>query len=345
MFVSGREISYSRNTLMLHLLEKLGHEVDIATFGGETNSIVFRTAISFIKAAKKSLVRKDNSIIVCGFYGHMLVILLKLTLKKTIIFDAFVSTFDTLCNDRNLCQKIPTIAALSKWIDQLSCSLANEIIVDTVAQKKFFISELGANPDKIHVIYAGCNENIFYPYDDEEEEDFVLFYSSFLPLHGLPVVMAAAEYLQQVKFRIIGPLKKLKNFSQIPPNVEIFDVVRLQDLPRHIAKAKLCLGGHFGGGEKAKRVIASKTFECMSMAKPVIVGINEANSELFTHGIDSWFCEMNNPIELAKAISYLMSNDPLRRFIASNARKTFIEKASSSVLARELHKAISRYTG
>lgn len=341
LFVSGRETTYSRNSMLISVLRKMGYSVDVGTFQTKSHSILLRTALTFLNASRK-LKERDYFAIVCGFYGHLLTILLKKYFDKPIVFDAFVSTFDTLCNDRSLCTNDCLIGRLSKWIDQYSCASADIVLVDTNAQKKYFSEKLNVISNKVYVVYASCNEDIFFP-RRQLEEDYILFYSSFLPLHGVSTILQAARHLERenIKFRLIGPIRKLKGIPDIPTNVELLNSVKLQELPTHIAKSKICLGGHFGKSEKAKRVISSKTFECMAMAKAVIVGANEANSELFTHGEDSWFCEMDNPLELAKAIKCLFYNDKVREHISLNARKTFLQKASYSIISNQLHKAIS----
>lgn len=330
--------------MLISVLRNMGYSIDVATFQTKSHSILLRSVLTFLIALRK-LKTRDYFAIVCGFYGHLLTILLKNYSDKPIIFDAFISTFDTLCNDRGLCTNDCVIGRVSKWIDHYSCASADIVLVDTIAQKKYFSEKLNVTSSKVYVVYASCNEDIFFP-RQQLEEDYVLFYSSFLPLHGVSTILQAARYLERenIKFRLIGPIKKLKGVPDIPSNVELLDSVKLQELPTHIAKSKICLGGHFGKSEKAKRVISSKTFECMAMAKAVIVGYNEANSELFTHGEDSWFCEMDNPIELAKAIRYLFYNDQVRLHISLNARRTFLQKVSYPMISKQLHTAILSIT-
>ena len=84
----------------------------------------------------------------------------------------------------------------------------------------------------------------------------------------------------------------------------------------------------------------SYAFQMIAMGKPVIMGDNAANRELLTHGVDSWFCEMNNPRALAEAISTLLQDRELSNRIAGGALKTYQEAASSKFLKSIVQESI-----
>jgi glycosyltransferase involved in cell wall biosynthesis len=119
-------------------------------------------------------------------------------------------------------------------------------------------------------------------------------------------------------------------------NIEFCPPVPLARLPEEIAAAEVCLGGHFGASGKAARVIAGKTFQCLSMGKAVIVGENAANRELLTPGVDAAFCAMNDPAALAEAIQRLVGDAAQRQRLGAAARQTLLERASLPVLTAEL---------
>jgi glycosyltransferase involved in cell wall biosynthesis len=111
-------------------------------------------------------------------------------------------------------------------------------------------------------------------------------------------------------------------------NIEFIDWVTLDELSIERRKADICLGGHFGETNKAKRVIPGKVYDCLSARKPVILGNNPANRELFEDGKNVIFVEHGNPEQLADAILNLKNDEVIREKIAEQGYKLFLEKCT-----------------
>lgn len=343
LFTCGREPSYQRNALILSIL-KDRYPVIAAT--SSHPRLLVRHFIVSVKLMKLWARRIDMSFV--GFLGQPIMPLLRLFWKGPILFDAFISLYDTFCYDRQWFLPQSLMGKFSFWLDRYSCSLADLIILDTRAQANYFHERFAVPQEKLRVLFVGCDDILFSPMTSVENSiPTVLFYSSFLPLHGVETILLAASYLRDipVQFRIIGggdrkasALSLTKQLSL--NNVEFLPAIPLEKLPGEIANATICLGGHFGTSEKAKRVIAGKTFQCLAMAKPTIVGDNDANRELLTHGKDAWFCTMGDPLALANSIRLLLENRELRETLGTNARQTFLQRASRKVLSEQLYQMI-----
>ncbi len=130
----------------------------------------------------------------------------------------------------------------------------------------------------------------------------------------------------------------LANISFLPP-------VPLRRLPEEIAAADICLCGHFSAIPKAARVIAGKTFQCIAMGKPVVVGDNPANRELLTPDVDALFCAMNDPESLAAAIRRLAASAALRRELGQRARQTYLARASQAVINAQVKQLVLDLVG
>lgn len=355
LFVSGREINYPRNQLFVSALQDFS---DMKIVGREKADIsrggilyILRQSMMglFSVLLKRNL--KHLDFIFVGFFGHLLVLSIATFLKIPIIFDVFVSAYDTFVHDRQIIRTDSLFAKLMYLLDKKSCEIADLVFIDTQAHAKFFHCNFHIPNEKMNVVYVGCDEDIFYPREIPIDETKVLYYCSFLPLHGVDVVVRAAQIVEKsypLKFRIIGngvEEKKVRGLAMDLGlrNIEFVDQIPQEKLPDEIASSLLCLGGHFGFSEKAKHVIPGKIFQIIAMGKPVIVGENKANRELLTHNEDAWFCEMSNPEALAKSIITLYEDMKLREKLGAGAYHTFKEKASKTVLKMQIRNAIEDY--
>lgn len=344
IFVAGREVNYPRNELMLSALQEVSQATVIGShkskvYKGGVPSICRRSLVSFLRLIPR-LIKRDFDFIFIGFFGQLLLRVIAPFTKKPIILDMFVSAFDTLVEDR---KSIGVKSHLSRFLfnlDKQSGSVADLIFVDTQAQAEYFHDEFGIPLSKMKRVFVGCDETLFHPLPEKAQNCTVLYYCSYLPLHGVDVVVEAAELLQtdpSIRFKIIGrgmefdKIQKSIRDKQLN-NIELAEPVSLDQLPQEIDNSLICLGGHFGVSAKACRVIPGKVFQMIAMGKPVIVGDNAANRELLTHQVDSWFCEMNNPRALADAISALYHNDGLRKSIAAGAVETYRKSANCELL-------------
>ena len=344
IFVAGREVNYPRNELMVSAIQDISQATVIGSlkskvYKGGIVSILRQSLVSFLRLTPR-LIKRDFDFIFIGFFGQLLLRMVAPCIEKPIVLDMFVSAFDTLVEDRKLTGDKSLLSRFLFNLDKQSGSRANLIFVDTQAQADYFHEAFGIPLSKMKRVFVGCDETLFHPLPEKTHGCTVLYYCSYLPLHGVDVVVEAAELLQadpSIKFKIIGrgmEFDKIQKSIQVKglTNIELAGPVSIEQLPTEIQNSLICLGGHFGASAKACRVIPGKVFQMIAMGKPVIVGENTANRELLTHQVDSWFCEMNNPRALADAISTLNQNDGLRNSIADGALETFQKSAKSEYL-------------
>lgn len=344
IFISGREVNYPRNELMISAIQNISQATIFGShnakiYKGGILAILWQSFIGFLQLIPR-MIRKDFDFVFVGFFGQLLTRMIALFVKKPIVLDMFVSAFDTLVEDRNIINNNSLLSRYLFTLDKQSGKRATLIFVDTHAQAEYYHDTFGISLDKMKRVFVGCDEVLFHPLPEKPESCTVLYYCSYLPLHGVDVVVEAAELLQadtSIRFKIIGrgiefgKIQKLIQERQIS-NIELAAPVTVEQLPFEIQDSIICLGGHFGASSKACRVIPGKVFQMIAMGKPVIVGDNAANRELLTHEVDSWFCEMNNPEALANAVSVLYHNKALRNQIAGGALKTYQREAKSQLL-------------
>jgi glycosyltransferase involved in cell wall biosynthesis len=342
LFISGREPAYIRNLMMLKCLEKNG--IKIIDCSNSSTSYTAR----YLKVILNFFLQKNTAFdcVFVGFFGQPLVPIIRKFTKKPIIFDAFLSAYDTMCFDRKSFMPNSPAGRFFYWLDRHSCENSDRILLDTNAHIDYFINTFGVRKDKFRRIFVGADDTTFYPREKKRTDSKfrVLYYSSYLPLHGTEYIIQAAKLLEhnsEIAFRIIGKgpeLIKIRKLAQRLDiiNVDFIDWVPYQELPLEIATADLCLGGHFSSIDKAKRVIAGKTFQFIAMKKPVIIGDCLANRELFANKENALMVNMADAESLAEGVLELKNNNPLRRGIADEGYNTFVTKCNADTIAKEL---------
>ena len=345
LFVSGREREYIRNRVLIQALQQ---HYDTSVFTPNGHSTLGRITQGLARFITS---RPDYDVCLAGFYGQPIAIALSVLQRKPIVFDAYVSTFDTLCQDRHWFHPRSPVGWLARWLDRRSCQVATRVLTDTQAHARYFAASFGVAAEKLVPIGVGCDESLFYPRRrtiSSEHPVEVFYYGAFLPLHGTKVIIQAAHLLRErsdIRFTIGGSGPRYKAIRQMIGELELTNVdlqgwIRLEDLPGYIARASVCLGGHFSEIPKAARVVSTKTFQFVAMRKPTIVGDNPATRELFAHREHVYAIRMGDPAALADAITTLADDVTLRKQIASGGYRVFQQRCTTLAIACELRSVI-----
>ncbi len=340
LFLTGREFDYQRNVFLYNLLKDFGdvvvlnHKID--KLSGKS---ILRRTLLLISLALLTKVSTYDLFFV-GFYGQLLVILLKYFTSRPILFDVFLSTYDTMCYDRLLFPPQSFLGQLFYWVDKQSCEWANSVLLDTPQHIEYFKNTFGLNHKNFYSIPVGCDENLFFPRGNRNEsieENFtVLSYSTYLPLHGMDVIIRAAHKLEndhEIKFNLLGSgqeYKKIKEYAENYnlKNVNFYPPVRINKLPDFIENSSVVLGCHFGSFAKAQRVIPGKIYQALAMQRPVIASDTPANRGFLTHRVNAILVPLNDPDSLVEAILSLKKDKNLAKEISLRGRKLFQERCS-----------------
>lgn len=307
LYIATKNSDYIRVQQEIKLIKKLSNDYKIIVCSDK--SYLKRLIKCFLKSLFVST--KNYEVIIIGFMAQMIVPWIWWRWKKQLIItDFFISIYDTLVDDRKKLKDNSVLAKIVKKIDKSTIKKSDYIIVDTKAHGNYFISELGASPDKCYTLYLQANKEIYYPREIERPEIYkgkflVLYFGSILPLQGVEYVLEAANILKDQKkihFILIGPIDK--QYKRI--NSDTITYIRWlpqNELADYIAFSDLCLGGHFSNDiGKAKRTIPGKVYIYKAMDKDVILGDSYANRELFKESQQNHFVPMGDSMELAKSI-------------------------------------------
>ncbi|PIP65561.1 hypothetical protein COU77_01440 [Candidatus Peregrinibacteria bacterium CG10_big_fil_rev_8_21_14_0_10_49_16] len=261
---------------------------------------------------------KIHSILVT-FPGHYLMPLawcLTRFPRKKLIFDAFISLYDTNVCDRKRFATWSLFAWFLFFVDVVSCHLADEVLVDTKEHKKYFVKMFRLKPEKVRVIYLGTREDLFYKKRVEGSgyplnAHHVLFYGTYIPLQGIEYILDAANILQhshpQIHFTLIGRGQTYPEMRALAEklklqNITFKDPVPYEELPDLIRGSHLCLGV-FGTTAKASRVIPHKVYDAVACAVPIVTADTPAIREKFADHKGVILCEAGSGDMLARRIT------------------------------------------
>ncbi|HBY95634.1 MAG TPA: hypothetical protein DEP84_17050, partial [Chloroflexi bacterium] len=307
LYLTGREPEYPRNQIVERALRRRHEVVRVVSSARHPLRRNLAVFARFIQA------RGPFDVVFCGFYGQPLMLWLRWLTRRPVLFDAFFSTHDTLVVDRQFFHPGSPGAWAARWLDVLTCRWADHVLVDTESTRRYFVETLGVPSSHLDVLYTSADESLFqpsFPSPRAADQPFTVFTSiGFLPLHGVGAILDAAELLRESSCRIVLagdgpglPATQTAVARRDLPNIRLPGWIEYRTLPDHIARADLCLGGHFGPSEKARRHIPVKAFQYFAMRRPVILGDNAANRELFAGGHDCVMVPHADPAALAAAI-------------------------------------------
>ena len=332
--------TYSRNEILISGLRENGIEV----IECRTDKVGLLKYFDLV--IKHWKVRRLYDVMAVGFPGFQVMILARFLSCKPIIFDAFVSLYDSTVLDR---KQFPANSLQAKyywWLDKISMSMANVVLFDTLEHIKYVAEEFLIKREKCKRIFVGARTDIFFP---EAEMDHkkqsspfnVSFYGSYIPLQGISYIMKAAKLLEKydIVFNMIGDGQEKANILALVKGLKLKNVVfsgRLapEILRKKMNQADLCLW-IFGDTEKTLRVIPNKVYECVAMKKTVLTGDTSAIRELFND--DELLLVKSADAESIAAGILRARNDPkYASVVALKGYNKLINTGTSSILGKEL---------
>jgi glycosyltransferase involved in cell wall biosynthesis len=135
----------------------------------------------------------------------------------------------------------------------------------------------------------------------------VIFFGSFTPLQGAPIVGEAAKLLQDedIAFTIVGrgqDWAATREAAGGAANVTWIDWIDTESLPRTVASHDICLG-IFGTGPKALSVVPTKVFQGAAAGAAIVTSATGPQEEAF-HGA-AVFVQPGDPTALATTLATL----------------------------------------
>lgn len=335
ILVVGRfDASYNRTHIILSGLNKLGVEVETYAFKKqrEINRVQLKSLLSWA------------DIVFMPSFTHRDVPYIRRMSEKPIVFDPLISRYLSQVFDYQKVSRY-SLKALRHYIkDYRALRAADFVVADTEQHRRYYLDHYHIRPEKVAVLPVGVTIDEFKPTPAKASGSTPLqvgFYGSFIPLHGIDVILQAAALLKDVfpvHFTLIGdgtlkPEMQQQAKASGLSNVTFKGWVDYAALDQEIAKFDIALG-IFGESLKASLVVPNKNYHYAACGKAIITMKSKAASEVFTDAKDALLVE-NNAQDLADAILRLKS-ESLRMLLATNARQLMEEKYSDVAIARKL---------
>lgn len=342
--------NYSRNRIITKALVRAGAKV---TQLNDARGLPLRAGALFRKA-----MITDFDVLLVGFPGHLDMPLAKLIgvlKKKPVIFDVFLSQFDSNVLDRQQVAANSPAAQKYYFMDQISCRLANLNLLDTDTHISFFVENFNLPKRIFRRLWLGADDEIMYPRKGISRglSFKVFFYGSFIPLQGIEYIIQATKLLAtmnaSVELLVVGSGQTYPSMRMLAEKLNINHhsltfkgQMPYEDLPELMSQSHLCLG-IFGTTPKTQRVIPNKVFDGLAMGLPVITADTPAVREVLTHGENVHLCPPGDARSLAEAIITLKENRGYRKYIADNGYSLFREKFSIGAINAELENILNDF--
>lgn len=310
LFITTKNIDYLRNTQEIRELKSRARRVEVVASAKKS----YPLRLLKVYGRLLTLSCRKYDLIFVGFAPQLVIPFWGWKWKgRTVVEDFFISLYDTMVFDRKKFRKDGLIAKLLFRLDQKTLFGAGTAIADTKADLAYFSKTFGTRENSMAVVYLEADTSIYSPRPGlpKPRSPFtVLYFGSILPLQGVGIVLQSAALLAgraDIRFEMIGPLDQpLKERYGKLKNVRFTEWLPQKKLADRIAQADLCLAGHFNGEiSKAARTIPGKAYIYRAMEKPMILGDNPANHELYLEdGRTVFFTPMGSAEKLSETILY-----------------------------------------
>lgn len=304
------------------------------------------------KALRQLRTKCAPDIYVLGFRGHEIFWPIRwLTRGKPLIFDAMMSPYAALRDEHGGSLARRCFAALVYPFERMMLRHADLVLTDTQLHSEFYARTFALPLQHFYAVPVGAIEPKTDPKASAPSEDdafSILFYGSFLPLHGVDIIVEAAAQLVDlpIRFNFIGGNKnqavRLRRHCQTlgVTNFTYRPWVPFEELLENtIPETDLCLGGPFGGSPQARRVVTGKTSQCLALGKATVIGHIDENYG-FIDRINCLIVEQSHASALAETIRWAYDNRARLPEIGARGRILYAKRLSTEVIATRLASAL-----
>lgn len=252
-----------------------------------------------------------------------------------------------IAEERGLTKKSKLTGRLIYWLEKGGLHLPDLLIADTPEYRQYYSEKYNLPLDRFRLVPLGVDDRLYYPrpHLQPPADCFrVIYYGTFIPLHGVETMIRAAALLQaypNIQFDFYGDGQERPAAEQLACDLQLTNVhfrgwLDADKLPDEIAQSHLCLGV-FGTTKQARCTIQNKIWEGMMMQRPVITGDAETIRQELGHCEHVYLVERANPQALADGILTLKNDPALRARIVEAA----YQRVQANTIAATGHTALA----
>jgi glycosyltransferase involved in cell wall biosynthesis len=271
-----------------------------------------------------------------GQYDIFVARLLAWISRKPLVWDV-LNSMHLMASERGITLRHPFTARLIRTLEGAAARLPDRLFLDTEAFVRWFSQLYGLDPGKFRTIPIGADTIVFQDAaayqsaggaPDTGDIFRVLYYGTYIPNHGVEVIIEAARLLveePQIQFEMVGAgpdrarALALAQEYQLP-NVNFIEWLDKHEMAARVAGCDVCLGG-FGDTLQASLTNNNKIYEAFALRKPVITGQTPSMPASLRHGDQLYLVPRGNPQALAEAILTLRADPALARRLGENGCK------------------------
>ena len=226
---------------------------------------------------------------------------------------------------RSICQSI------FKTTNRVIC-LTKENLIE--------IEKLGCASDKLVLVPNAVDTELFSP-SNETEDGLIVWVGRFVPEKGLNFLIKAAKLVckekNNIKFLLIGYgpsrpmiIEMAKKYGLLGKFIQIVGPLMHEEIAKILGKATIFVFPSVREG------MPLALLEAMSCGLPVVVSDFPGVNDVVTHEMNGLVVPSRNPLELSKAILYLLENKNARQKLGKNARDSIVQGHSWEKVTKTL---------
>lgn len=357
--------AYSRSFILTSAFEELGCKITFCTVSiGFAHSgispmrkifeAMLNAPLRWIRLVIKYLLLPVHDLVYVPYPSHTdawFACLLARFKGRPVIIDAFFGLYDTIIRDRKLFVPKSLLAKLIWGYERRVLESADCVLVDTQEHVLMLENDYKIPRRRLKAIPVGIDESLWVPTAFPSEKLFrVVYWSTFIPLHGAEVVVQASKMLEkqspEIQILVIGKGQEEKKFDEAMEKLKPLNLrwlkqfIPLQEIQKFVEQSHCCLGT-FGKQEKAQRTIPYKAYQSLASSKALITGRTRASSSLLTHGVNALLVNPGDPAALSLAIQCLASDRARAMSIGKNGRCLYETRLSNAVIREKLAAVIT----
>lgn len=247
-----------------------------------------------------------------------------------LVADVFLSSYNTLVEDRGTLHRGGLAARLVHRIEGLLLGLSDINLIDTPEHAEL-VNALYPHLAPLRSVPLAIDEERFR-YAPPAESNTVVFWGTYIPLHGVQTILEAAALLQDaepdLRFRLIGRGQEYPRARELAASLNLRNVdfeEGILPMEQIIDRSRACFAalGVFGATRKAAQVLPYKAVHALALGLPLISADTPASRRYLENGIHALLVPPGDAAALASAIQRLFKDRSLATSLSQAGRRIF----------------------